>query len=96
MALPRDDDFEAEPVLDERTVRLESVLKPNLTFEYQYDFGDSWLQSFGWSEPSRSTNRTVPHSSRPASALAHRKMQVGFQAIRSFSTSSPRSHGAPK
>jgi len=41
--LPRDDDFEIEPVLDERTVRLDSVLKPSLTFEYQYDFGDSWL-----------------------------------------------------
>lgn len=42
-SVPRDDGFEMEPVLDERTVRLESVLTPNLTFEYQYDFGDSWV-----------------------------------------------------
>ena len=37
-----DDDFDL-PLVDERTVRLDRVLKPNLTFEYQYDFGDSWI-----------------------------------------------------
>ena len=30
------------PIIDERTIRLDQLLKPGLSFEYQYDFGDSW------------------------------------------------------
>lgn len=41
-SVPREDDFEDDPVIDERTIRLDQALKPGLTFEYQYDFGDSW------------------------------------------------------
>jgi hypothetical protein len=31
------------PLIDERTIRLDRILKPGLSFEYQYDFGDSWI-----------------------------------------------------
>ena len=39
-----DDDFDL-PLVDERTVRLDRILKIGLTFEYQYDFGDSWIHN---------------------------------------------------
>lgn len=42
--LPDDDDWPgAEPVADERRVRLESFIEAGVRrFTYQYDFGDSW------------------------------------------------------
>jgi hypothetical protein len=42
-SIPRDDDPNDLPVIDERTIRLDRILKPGLSFEYQYDFGDSWI-----------------------------------------------------
>lgn len=42
-SIPRDDDPDDLPVIDERTIRLDRVLKVGLAFEYQYDFGDSWI-----------------------------------------------------
>lgn len=44
-AVPRDDDSDDVPLVDERTIRLDRILKPGLTFEYQYDFGDSWIHN---------------------------------------------------
>jgi hypothetical protein len=44
-SLPHDDDDFGLPLVDERTVRLDRILKPGLTFDYQYDFGDSWMHS---------------------------------------------------
>lgn len=42
--IPDDDDWPgAEPVLDERRVRLKPLIESGLRrFTYQYDFGDSW------------------------------------------------------
>lgn len=42
-SLPHEDDPVDQPIIDERTIRLDQVLKLGLTFEYQYDFGDSWI-----------------------------------------------------
>lgn len=42
-SLPHEDDFADHPAIDERTIRLDQMLKPGLAFEYQYDFGDSWI-----------------------------------------------------
>jgi hypothetical protein len=40
--IPHEDDDPDLPLVDERTIRLDRILKPGLTFAYQYDFGDSW------------------------------------------------------
>ncbi|MEO8129280.1 MAG: plasmid pRiA4b ORF-3 family protein, partial [Bryobacteraceae bacterium] len=42
-AVPHEEDPEDLPQVDERTIRLDRILEPGLTFEYQYDFGDSWI-----------------------------------------------------
>ncbi len=41
--IPHEDDDPDQPLVDERTVRLDRILEPGLTFEYQYDFGDDWI-----------------------------------------------------
>ncbi|WP_045226949.1 plasmid pRiA4b ORF-3 family protein [Methyloterricola oryzae] len=41
-ATPHPEDDLDRPLSDERRVRLHTLLKPGLEFEYLYDFGDSW------------------------------------------------------
>lgn len=41
-AVPHPEDDDLMPVIDERGIQLKDVLKLNLSFEYLYDFGDSW------------------------------------------------------
>jgi hypothetical protein len=41
--IPHEDDPADLPLIDERNIRLDRILEPGLTFEYQYDFGDSWI-----------------------------------------------------
>lgn len=40
---PDPEDDPDYPLTDERTVQLDRILTPGLRFEYQYDFGDSWI-----------------------------------------------------
>lgn len=39
---PEEDVLWGSPSVDERTVRLDQLLKQGMEFHYQYDFGDSW------------------------------------------------------
>jgi hypothetical protein len=41
-ATPHPEDDPTRLPIDERKVRLQDVLDPELKFEYQYDFGDDW------------------------------------------------------
>ena len=45
--IPHEEDLPELPLVDERNIRLDRILKPGLTFEYQYDFGDSWIHTVG-------------------------------------------------
>ena len=40
--LPNPEEDWGRPAVDERTVRLDALLKKGMEFRYQYDFGDSW------------------------------------------------------
>ena len=40
---PDNDEFDELDIVDESAIQLSAVLKVGLEFEYQYDFGDSWV-----------------------------------------------------
>ena len=43
--IPHENDDPEFPLFDERTIRLDRILKPGLSLEYQYDFGDNWIHT---------------------------------------------------